>query len=84
MSSLSIFTRHDTRIYCTSILAKLKDDLIEFIVFNATSSNISAISWQPVLVMEESGVPGENQQPWATKLLINCITFGCESSTPFL
>ena len=28
-------------------------------VFNATFSNISAISWQPVLVMEEAGVPGE-------------------------
>ena len=31
-----------------------------FIVFNATFSNISAISWRPVLVVEESGVPGEN------------------------
>ena len=29
-------------------------------MFNATFSNISAISWQPVLVVEESGVPGEN------------------------
>ena len=28
-------------------------------MFNATFSNISAISWQPVLVMEEAGVPGE-------------------------
>jgi hypothetical protein len=32
----------------------------KFIVFNATFSNISAISWQPVLVVEEAGVPGEN------------------------
>ena len=29
-------------------------------------SNISAISWRPVLVMEESGVPGENHRPWGT------------------
>jgi hypothetical protein len=29
-------------------------------VLNATSSNISAISWRPVLVVEEAGVPGEN------------------------
>ena len=29
-------------------------------VFNATFSNISAISWRPVLVVEEAGVPGEN------------------------
>jgi hypothetical protein len=30
-----------------------------FIVFNATFSNISAISWRPVLVVEEAGVPGQ-------------------------
>jgi hypothetical protein len=30
-------------------------------VFNATFSNISAITWRPVLVVEEAGVPGENQ-----------------------
>jgi hypothetical protein len=35
-------------------------------VFNATFSNISGISRQPVLVVEEAGVPGENQQPWAS------------------
>jgi len=29
-------------------------------VLNATFSNISAISWQPVLVVEEAGVSGEN------------------------
>jgi len=33
-------------------------------VFNATFSNISAISWRPVLVVEEAGVPGENHRPW--------------------
>ena len=33
---------------------------------NPVSYNISAISWQPVLVVEESGVPGENQRPWAS------------------
>ena len=34
--------------------------LIDFLVFNATFSNISAILWRPVLVVEEAGVPGEN------------------------
>ena len=34
-------------------------------MFNATFSNISAISWRPVLVVEEAGVPGENHRPWA-------------------
>ena len=37
-----------------------------FLVFNATFSNISAISWRPDLVVEEAGVPGENHQPWAS------------------
>jgi len=32
----------------------------------ATFSNISAISWQPVLVVEEAGVPGEIQRSWAS------------------
>jgi len=36
-----------------------------FIVLNATFSNISAISWRPVLVVEEAGVPGENYLPCA-------------------
>ena len=41
-------------------------DLIWFIVFNATFSNISAIAWWPVLVVEEAGVSGENHRPWAS------------------
>ncbi len=40
-------------------------DLIWFIVLNTTFSNISAISWRPVLVVDEAGVPGENHRPWA-------------------
>jgi hypothetical protein len=34
-----------------------------YFVFNATFSNISALSWQPVLVVEEAG---ENHRPWAS------------------
>jgi len=44
-------------------------------VLNAIFSNSSAISWRPNLVVEEAGVPGENQCPWASY---------CESSAPFL
>ena len=36
------------------------------LVFNATFSNISAISWRPVLVVEEAGEPEENHRPWAS------------------
>ena len=32
-------------------------DWFWFLVFNATFNNISAISWRPVLVVEEAGVP---------------------------
>jgi hypothetical protein len=28
------------------------------VMFNATFNNISAISWQSILLMEETGVPG--------------------------
>ena len=35
----------------------------DFWYFNATFNNISAISWRPVLVVEEAGVPGENHRP---------------------
>jgi hypothetical protein len=36
--------------------------LISFLVFNAIFSNISAISWRPVLMVEEAGVPGEDHE----------------------
>jgi hypothetical protein len=42
-------------------------DLFDFFVFSATFSNISAISWRLVLVVEEAEVPGENHRPWASK-----------------
>jgi hypothetical protein len=34
--------------------------LVCLVVFNATFNNISAISWQSVLLVEETGVPVEN------------------------
>jgi hypothetical protein len=37
-------------------------------VFNVTFNNISAISWWPVLLVEETGVPGENHRPVASHL----------------
>jgi hypothetical protein len=36
---------------------------VRVMVFNATFNNISVISWQSVLLVEETGVPGENHQP---------------------
>ena len=31
-------------------------------LFNATFNNISAISWRSVVLVEETGGPGENQR----------------------
>jgi hypothetical protein len=36
-------------------------------VFNATFNNISVISWRFVLLVEKTGVPGDNHRP-ATKI----------------
>ena len=45
--------------------------LVWFMVFNAIFNNISVISWQSVLLVEETGVPRENHQPVAS----HCQTF---------
>jgi hypothetical protein len=37
--------------------------MIDFLVISATFNNISAISWRPVLVVEEAGIPEENHRP---------------------
>ena len=39
------------------------------LVFNATFSNISVISWSSVLLVRETGVPGENHLPQVTDKL---------------
>ena len=44
-------------------VVKILQVRFDFLVFDATFSNISAISWRPVLVVEEAG---ENHRPWAS------------------
>ena len=41
-------------------------NLIKFLVLSAPFSNISDISWRPVLVVEEPRVPGENHRSCAS------------------
>jgi hypothetical protein len=36
-------------------------------VFNTTFNNISVLSWKSVLLVEETGVPGENHRPVASQ-----------------
>jgi hypothetical protein len=55
--------------YTTVLIALPYVQIIEFefeFEFWSTFSNISAMSWRPVLVVEEAGVPGENYRPWAS------------------
>ena len=42
------------------------DYRVRVMVFNATFNNISVISWWPVLLVEETEIPGENQRSAAS------------------
>ena len=56
--------------YCTKFYLSDKrfeiNKQIWFMVFNATFQNISVVSWQSVLLVEETRVPGENHRPVAS------------------
>ena len=41
----------------------VKTNEVEGMVVNATFNNISAISWQSVLLVEETEIPGKKQRP---------------------
>ena len=51
-------------------------------VFNVTFNNISVTSQQSVLLVEETGVPGENHRPVASHL--QTVSHNVVSSTPHL
>jgi hypothetical protein len=59
----TISTVRQCDIVCFFTLYKVR---IGFMVFNATFNNIAVISWQSVLLVEETGVPGENHRPVAS------------------
>ena len=47
---------------CNKVRQSIKNRVsIRVMVFNTTLNNISVILWQSVLLMEESGLPGEKQ-----------------------
>ena len=46
-----------------------------FLVLNATFNNISVISWRSVLLVEETGVLGENHRPAASNKLYHIILY---------
>ena len=49
-------------------------------VFNVTFNNISVISWQSILLVEETTVPGENHLPVTGHL--QTLSHNVVSSTP--
>ena len=63
------------------LLFLVTNNELDFLVFNATFSNISAISWRPVIVVGEAGVPGENHPGQTTgklyhlRLRVECTLF---------
>ena len=44
-------------------------------VLNATFNNISGISWRSVLLVKETGIPGENHSPVATVALYHIMLY---------
>jgi hypothetical protein len=55
---------------------------VRIMVFNATFNNIAVISWQSVLLVEESGGTGENHRPTANHW--QTLSHNVASSTPRL
>jgi len=55
---------------------------LEVMVFHATFNNISVISWLWVLLVGETGVPGENHRP--ARLSPTNLSHNVVSSTPHL
>ena len=47
---------------CYNIFFQLMSGVVMVVVFNATFYNISVISRRSVLLVEETGVPGENDR----------------------
>jgi hypothetical protein len=49
--------------------------IVCLMVFISTFNNISIISWRSVLLVEETGRPGENHRPVASHWQASCILF---------
>jgi energy-converting hydrogenase Eha subunit E len=60
---LIVTVAKQTLILLCLVLLRMLALLAFIFVFNTTISNISAISWRSVLVVEEAGEHGENHRP---------------------
>jgi len=61
-----VWTTWTSKIYLEFIMWFLVCWMVGFMVLTANFNDISVISWQPVLLMEETGVVGENHRPVAS------------------
>ena len=57
-----IYTESDCTLLLLTYIICMYHLLVCLMVFNATLNNISVISWQSGLLMEETGVPRENHR----------------------
>ena len=62
------------------MLASISVSRFRVMVFNGTFNKISVISWRSILLMEETGVFGENHRPVASHL--QTLSHNVVSSTP--
>jgi hypothetical protein len=63
-NTLVIVVRASTYVH----IIKCSIGYVRFMVFNATFNNVLVISWWSVLLVEETGVPGENLSQVTDKL----------------
>ena len=63
MGSIAISKKEHERLSIFTIVNRfitVPHFMVRVMVLNATFNNISVISWRSVLLVEETGVPGEN------------------------
>ena len=60
------YLRREVIVCLVDIGGIVNRNCFRFIVFNVTFNNISVISWRSVLLVEDTGVPGENHHPVAS------------------
>jgi hypothetical protein len=91
MSNINLFMQHMLLLIKSNKIYWNKSSDYSFVtkgirvmvmVFHGTFNNISVISWRSVLLLEETGVPGENQWPAASQWQI--LSHNVVSNTPCL
>jgi len=60
----------------------VKVSIVRVMVFYATFNNISVISWRSVLLMEVTGIPGENHWPATIYDKGNTVVITCNPGIP--